>query len=1266
MSQSNIWQGPGLLTPLMVEALLVGSPNRNGTWAALQVNYLNVPMGLDPNPAPFATLPQSSTPGTGAHIMAVLPDGLRHAITTPDDGLSFQPIPNRWLILRSVSGNGGPPALRAWILQSDFTGTGGTNPWPGQTTGTTTFIGRAYDITAWSEPGGPSAPILRATAPGSLSWLACYANIGNVMAFYDPLTDVPTGTLSYSMMGWYQPASFDPLLGVSSASPDGFTDATAWAALMAALSLQIQGGETGLQAAQAAWQTWLAAHPDIDDSGLPEAQQNYAGQNVCHGLVYGLPWLGSNQSYPRAPILNTPEKVTVAVGSTGVEAIAAWMAQVLNNPAAEDLLLALGEDLVFSYASDPSRFAEESLTRRYSKAVGANSWVVAYATGQQGGTSDILQSVPLDTDQTQALIALNAAQASLDTATRTYETKLWELFALVWKNNIDGISYPYASLIQAKVTALQGLQSQQDTATQARDTALATLEGLLDLTVFTVSSAPAARFMAKEAPTLLVAGAVSSTPYQEGADPAGLPCRFTGQTLTGLEVIDVANGLTQLTEVTAAQMLAAVSLPTGDALPKEYPDLAGEWMLLDTGNAAWMAALLFQNAGVTNPSQAQLAGLTKTVQTLQGIPGNSQPTGPLTAQVLSEAAGFVGTMPPALCALPYSPAWVPLFIDWQAGWSPSAATVADMLSPWMLADGSYVYTWTGSAVPAASATYTGRTLLNTALASQFTASVEAFVASPELAELPTYQQTLLQQAATVLPTYDVITQAIPEFNAALITRAGSTTGLTYSSGNPSFDATVNAYLAESPSLVPIPGTLSQPPGFYPLAAGHFNLGRLWVVDAFGQALILANDGQVLPIRASSVLTAPTSGSDNLSYIQVAPKIGAQARLNLQPLDATDDTVPANSADATAPIAGWLLPNHLDNSLQVFDASGTALGAIMPVINDAGAGLRWDPAPGVNVPLGALPAIPNPHVSQFVNALLATQVSQGQQALTDLLDAIDTSLWATAPRGQPVDITTAALVGCPIAIVRASIALESFGDLPYDQAWDDTTTDDDGGLSQVPMTTYVGDLSLSENGVLGFFLNDDYSLFRPARGYQAEAKASGLSAVRRTLGQGRGLQSLVGKTPTILDEASGYVSDQPGFPLLPNGPASLLTVLLDPRGLLTALNGLLPIATAPLAPGPIAQGLANLDAIFRVGPILWDSQSPDVPLPAIGSAQWDWVARTGVGVWETQSNLPTTVRQTIIPPRTLALREGWLTLADFLAPNGTQTESPRPNIRVQRR
>jgi hypothetical protein len=1264
MTHTYVWQGPCLLTPITVEALLVGQPNRSATWAALQVAYQNVPLGGDPSPAPFQTLPQTNAPGTGAHLMAILPNGLRHAVTS-DSGTTFQPVPNRWLVMRFVSTAGKPPALRAWVLQSDFTGAGGTNPWPGPTLDTpTTLIGKSYDIAAWTDPGGPPAPILRASAPGSLSWLASYANIGNVMALYDPLTDVTSGSVSYAMLGWYQPASFDPLLGVTQQDPQGFTDQATWAALMQSLSCIIPGSNAGLTAAQNAWTAWLHVHPNIDPGGLPAAQQALAAQNVCHGFVYGLPWQGPTPAYPRAAILSNSGTISMAVGGTGIEAIAAWMAQILGNPKAEDLLLALGEDLVFTYGSDPAAFAQESLTRRYGKTTGETQWLVALVEGQQPGTGDVLQSIPLTQDQTAALTALNAAQVALDAATRTFATVLWELFALVWKYTVDGVSYRYQTLIQLCVTRLQGLQQTQQRQSTARDTALSNLRTLLGAG-YTISSVPAPRFMQGEAPTLLIAGAASSSAYQSQPSDTDLPCRFTGQTLTGLEVVDPANKLPNLTEITAAQMLAAVSVPVGNALPKEYPDLVGEWMLLDTGNGQWMATLLYANAGVTNYTAQDLVGLTKTVQTLQTLPTNSRISGPLSPVSLGDVAGFVGTMPPGLCALPYSPAWVPLFIDWQTNWSPSAGSAAGMLTDWTLS--GYSYSWQGTGVSPTAQTYTGRTLLNTAVASQFAASLENFVNSAGLSVLPSYQASLLQQAAACMPQYDIITQALSGQDGYFITRASAITGLSYSGGDPSFNAVVNGYLAQTESLAPVPGTLSQPPGFYPLRSGHIAIQQLWVVDGFGQVLVPSQAQPILPIRSESVMTPPTPGSDNLPYVQLAPQIASSTRLNLVMLDAVDDTVASNSSDATSPVAGWLLPNHLDNSLQVFDSAGNVLGEVLPVINDHGEGLRWDPAPGQSLPLGAPPAIPNAHVASFLNALMATQLTSGSQALTDLLDVIDTSLWATAPRGQPVNIATAALVGCPLAIVRASVALQSFGDLPYDQAWADTPSNNDGGLSQVPIPTWVGDLTLDSNGVLAFFLNDDYSLLRPARGYHDDGTQS-VAALRRELRQGRDLRALIESSRSVSAPApSGYIASDPSFPLLATGTASLLTVIMDPRGWLTTLNGLLPVVTLGLPPGPIAQAMANLNATFRIGPILWDQQSPDLPLPAIGSAVWSWIARTDVSVWETQPNLPTTQPQTLVPPHTLSLREGWLALSNFLAASGgVGTQSARPVRHVRLR
>ena len=73
------------------------------------------------------------------------------------------------------------------------------------------------------------------------------------------------------------------------------------------------------------------------------------------------------------------------------------------------------------------------------------------------------------------------------------------------------------------------------------------------------------------------------------------------------------------------------------------------------------------------------------------------------------------------------------------------------------------------------------------------------------------------------------------------------------------------------------------------------------------------------------------------------------RLDFRLLDATSDAIRSNSSDATSPICGWLLPNHLDNSLMVFDAAGQNLGELIEIVKDEGTGVRWDAAPGSDAP-----------------------------------------------------------------------------------------------------------------------------------------------------------------------------------------------------------------------------------------------------------------------------------------------------------------------------
>ena len=92
---------------------------------------------------------------------------------------------------------------------------------------------------------------------------------------------------------------------------------------------------------------------------------------------------------------------------------------------------------------------------------------------------------------------------------------------------------------------------------------------------------------------------------------------------------------------------------------------------------------------------------------------------------------------------------------------------------------------------------------------------------------------------------------------------------------------------------------------------------------------------------SNGLGDPNEKSDNITYLP--PRFSPPARLNFRWLATLSgqngvEEVEMNSAPATTPICGWLLPNHFDNSLMVYDNTGQALGSINTLA-------EWMPAPG---------------------------------------------------------------------------------------------------------------------------------------------------------------------------------------------------------------------------------------------------------------------------------------------------------------------------------
>lgn len=1247
-----LWPGPCLFVPSVLECLLIGTPDQNAVWAATRTDYARIKRFLDPSPRPFEARASSNPPATGAHLLMTLPAAITHGRQTDAGELDFHPIPNRWLVARLLAAHPGqPPAITAWVLQSDFLGTAdeGSNPFPDPAQpGAVRYLGRAYALSDWTNPAAPATPVIRAIAPGDVTWAAVYDNLHNVLAFHDGLDGIAAGNVAYAMLGWYRPAGFDPLLGVAADRPDGFVSREEWQALMDAFAWGV-GGEGGLAEARADWTAWLARNPITGGPAIPAAQKDLASQTLVHGMVHGIAWAGPKTAYPRAPILSGTTPPTVAVGGNAVEAIAAWMAVRCEAPELEDLLVALQEDLVFQYTTDRPVFDAETLANRFGAADGGSLWVVRRADDSDAGNGEALQELPLTPSQTAALSALNDAQGRLDATRRLLASKTAALFGdaskLTQITQASKYYTPTQRAIEATRDAILALEAQRTAEQAERDRTRDTLIGLLG-GEFVANEVGAPPFFAPMSPTLMISGACQDTRFlPPGADGGEdrLFCRFTGQTVRGLNVYDPQTG--RSATLTTADLVAAAAIPAGTGVPKELTDYLVEALFLDPANARWLAAVFYPLAGVPNPSAAQLDGLAKVIAAQQAAPWAATLDDGVAEPVLGAAAGFVGVVPMKRAMLPWTPPWTPLYLDWRVSWRPSAPAPSGMLAEWEL-DG-FEYVWRGLSPGAEAYSIDGRSSVGTQLARGLASRLRRFVeTSPDLDRLPPERRALLEEAAFRIGEYDVITESMAGLDAWMVMLSSMIGRITNK------DPVVQRMIDGAPAAVPIPPSQGEKGGYFPLRAGHLTIGQLWIVDAFGQVLFAANEGEtVFPIRSHSVCTPPRGKAGNGALIQLAPRIVQPARLSLRLLSAGNDQVPSTAADLTSPIAGWVLPNHLNGGLLVFDAQGMALGEVLPVENDTGTGLRWEPAPGSNAPLGAPPAIADRHLKGFVLGLLLTQERSGDRALTDLLDVIDVTLWRSMPQGQPSSDTLSVLLGQAIAVVRADIALGLDGDPLYDQEWAKTGKHDDRGFPSVPLTTYVGDAGFSGNGALGYFLDDDYARFYPSRGF-----APGLGRVRQALSEHRGddpRQSLAEALAAIPDtfqdqgavghDGSGYLVADPEFSLKANGGRRLLTLLVDPRGVVPAITGLLPVVTATLPAGPVAAAMNRLVATFRMGPLLVDPERVRMPLPSETGGSWAWVERAGVTVWRRDGTLQGNDPKALLPATPPDIREGWLAL-----------------------
>jgi hypothetical protein len=455
--------------------------------------------------------------------------------------------------------------------------------------------------------------------------------------------------------------------------------------------------------------------------------------------------------------------------------------------------------------------------------------------------------------------------------------------------------------------------------------------------------------------------------------------------------------------------------------------------------------------------------------------------------------------------------------------------------------------------------------------------------------------------------------------------------------------------------------------FSPIRSGTLTLDTLRLIDTFGQQWNA-------PVDGARLVTSNSLSNPDQTGISLPPRFATPARLDFRWLAAISgrngiEEVEMNSAPVTTPICGWFIANNFDNSLMVYDNTGRALGSINSLA-------EWMPAPDSSNRIAAS-EIPNSHLRQLVRRLVidvGTPSDQNhirKQFLETFLSTLDSAMEAIEPASFAQHAALALLMGRPIAIVRARIDLQLMGQPTDSETIDDPTIQ--GGKAM--------QLKKAQNWKA--FVDQDWDVFaydwgrfyhcsydqvmntscpfvgEPPPDYARTTHGFEKVVVPLRLGEHQLLNDgLVGfwkqTASGELDKSfhSPYSAEaNDNLSLTLEDDPLALTILMDPRGVIHATCGILPVNKVEIPPAYYAGALKRMGVTFRVGPLLTDSEPLDAALPKSQQLHaalpkeagyaWSWVTKPSGSTWEESVNIvDATEHAHFFKPKIV---EGWLKL-----------------------
>ncbi len=598
------------------------------------------------------------------------------------------------------------------------------------------------------------------------------------------------------------------------------------------------------------------------------------------------------------------------------------------------------------------------------------------------------------------------------------------------------------------------------------------------------------------------------------------------------------------------------------------------------------------------------------------------------AAELAKASYLVGLTPSPVGVTAWRQPWVPLWLEWRVELVGTTA-----MEHWELGDLEVKPKSSDGELLVSE--ISGRSPIGRGLSTALHSSIERWIKAEQErdateASLSGSQQTSLESLSNFLEPLDLASASLDGIREQLL-------GLDYNGG---FHAGVDE--DDRPKVVADP---------VPLFGGTLELKQLRLVDAFGRTL----DVPVNDVRTTTSLEV----EDEPASIQMAARVQNGARWLFRLVDPGYQGDPTFAPEAfinqlepqlaVNPVAGFLLPDHIDESLEMFDRDGNALGQICH--HELTGAVRWEPAPGRPVPPGAGPlvdlepgAVP---MGQIAAGVVRTDVQNRaaeapatDSSLSSILRAIDTTLWTVDTYGSLGSSSVAGLVGRPIAVVKATLRLDipdDLDDVNLNGADAESRRAAFEALRDQAFPVRLGDLQRSDDALLGFYVDDDYDHFHLVDKVVA--------ATARDSGRRRGQLGLLGKVrvPDVVPLSHPFLIPEDTLYIRP-GQTHRLTLLMLPAGRVHLTSGILPRKALALNDAWVGKGLKRVIPSVRVGPVLVDPEEIRLPKVHLLGDKQQFTRRTGPLTWRDDPIVSAT-QSALLPRMPHEFQEGWIRIID---------------------